>query len=257
MNEDEELIFYYLIKLGVGRDRAGELATQLAESLPDMAGWDESTTRDYLRYIQQWANVAIEEENQARYAMYGAYYDPRTGQPRDWGEQQRIQAMQAEGVHAQAQGRVRAQQAAGRERAWYEGVSQRYGEMPTYAQQTAPALEQMRGIPAMRGYYERELPGLYQEAGMPAARRRWWEEKTKYLPEVAGAAGGPMTPEERFEAEAGRTLWEEEMERKRTMKDPWKGWLSKLKPLERWKSLTRRERGGPYPSTFRPRTRFL
>lgn len=249
---------------GVRGDRAKDLVEQLSGI--DVSTWDD---RDIDRYVGEWADVAKSADYQNKMAMYQYYYNPKTGRVRSE-EQSEQEAERADymqtmtgqrpaiggepavesGIGQQAisygavmQGRKQIEEVKReqlRQQAWERSKPQ----MPGYLQATQPSLEGM-DIPAMKRYYERELPSLYASSGMPTAREAWWEARYGY-------------PGKAPQFEEAREDWETALQEKRAKVgiDPWQQFLSIYPFKEKWQALSPQERGFS-TSKSRPRARFL
>ena len=251
--ETIQALIQQFMQLGIDREQAEQLVESMAGQFS--SEWSEDDTSDWLwewlDYGQELQSLRKKEQIES----FGLEEAKRQRRQR----QERVSAQQSAVEIGLGRQQAEEAESALRLRKWYEeNVPAKFGERPTFQQATEPSLQEMRGIPAMQRYFERELPSIYTLEGMPGKRRRWWEEKTKYvgLPFTqADIEAGNVDPTLFAEAER---LADIERQEREGLTDPWLKFLSaqKLAFEEKWKGLTPQERGFK-SGLFRPRAKFL
>ena len=262
--ERRQDLFEFFISLGVPRDRARDLAAQLAQvEMPDfteLSGADQrSFSRDLGRYYTEWADIAKSAEYQDKIGRYLAFYNPKTGRTLDEErtEQEETQQSFSQFRTASAVENTRQRQAL---RRIAEGRSQFEEQLPpirTATQISAPFIKEIRETvsPAAQRFFAREIPNLFASGGFAERRRRFLEEQREF-PGLEPRSFKGITPEQERELNVEIEDFEAEQEAKRKRIDPFEQFLSTFPFRETFQALTPRERGFQ-SRQFRPRTRFL
>ncbi len=277
----EWLMEYY----GFNEQEAGTLANQLVSSpsrkLAVYTPFDPERAKVDAAYKKAWVDYGGQEQYQKDWDAYVLGFEDyadtkakelftakRQGKEAEFfsrltteeaQEEEQGRQMQATAYHTDLTNRVQEQKEYERQKEWYERQPGAKG----YAEITAPFLEQKATSgefsPAMRQYYESQLPSIYAEAGMPAARQAWQAQRTKYLKEPMGVGGenwGQLSPQAFAETEGAHQGYEEELAQRAALQDPWESFLARYPFLQKYKALTPREKGY-FSGEFRPRTRYL
>lgn len=252
-------LVYWMVRQGVQRDRANQLATQLGQL--DTTLWSD---QDYQNYVNDWVKTALSDQYDTAIREYKNLYNPQTGL--SWKDEsammqntgglfnfqnstnpQQSYQQKVTADNTQMANEVQAQKAAKAEQEWYNLI----GKPKNPNDIAEPFLSGLNKLsPNLQKYFQGNIGNIYNAAGMSQLRAQFQKQRSKYnqAPSFPGEniGGGNVadrTPEQQAEADQLYNEWHDTVQAQRAMKDPWQSFLEQYPFLEKFNALTPQEKG--------------